>query len=98
EGQYELAGTLGLAQEGWQIEVPRCPNGNRLVFVDTAYTDGVLTIKTSVPVFENGLWVAGAPIDVPEGRWIDVRLHEVPIEPEEVPEHIAEEENNDPVD
>lgn len=77
-GTYALAGTLGLAQDGWQIEVPRDHNGNRLCHVATRWARGVLTVTVTDPVWRNGTWVAGAPADVPEGRWIDIRLHEAP--------------------
>ena len=77
-GVYRLSGTLGLAQQGWQIEVPQDHNGNRLCHVLTEW-DGdamVLTVRVATPVWSDGRWVAGEPIDVPEGRWIDIRLHE----------------------
>ena len=77
-GLYRITGTLGLAQSGWQIELPRDLNGNRLIHVDTAWTDGVLTITTAVPQWSDGRWIAGDPLDVPESRWVDVRLHEAP--------------------
>lgn len=75
-GLYQISSTLGLAQEGWQIEVPRDHNGNILCHVATAWAAGVLTVTVSEPLWDNGCWVAGDPIDVPAGRWIDIRLHE----------------------
>ena len=82
-GLYQISGTLGLAQEGWQIEVPRDHNGNRLCFVAAAWADDVLTVTVSEPLWQDGRWIAGDPIDVPTGRWIDIRLHEEPIEEHE---------------
>ncbi|GGE08263.1 hypothetical protein SAMN05421774_102494 [Gemmobacter megaterium] len=79
-GVYQITGSLGLAQSGWQIEVPRDHNGNRLVHVATGWADGVLTIAIAEPVWDNGLWIAGAPMDVPGGRWVDVRLQEAEAE------------------
>ena len=79
-GLYQISSTLGLAQEGWQIEVPRDHNGNILCHVATAWAAGVLTVTVSEPLWDNGRWVAGDPIDVPAGRWIDIRLHEEPVE------------------
>ncbi|GGE24319.1 hypothetical protein SAMN05421774_10859 [Gemmobacter megaterium] len=78
-GVYQITGSLGLAQSGWQIEVPRDHNGNRLCHVTTGWADGVLTITVAEPVWDNGLWIAGNPIDVPGGRWVDVRLHEAEV-------------------
>lgn len=79
-GLYQISSTLGLAQEGWQIEVPRDHNGNILCHVATAWAAGVLTVTVSEPLWDNGRWVAGDPVDVPAGRWIDIRLHEEPVE------------------
>lgn len=75
-GVYRLAGTPGLAQEGWRIEVPRDHNGNRLCHVGTDWRNGILTVTVATPLWDAGRWVAGDPIDVPKGRWIDIRLHE----------------------
>ncbi|MBJ2154076.1 pyocin knob domain-containing protein [Paracoccus sp. IB05] len=77
-GVYAITGTQGLAQTGWQIEVPKDHNGNRLCHIATGWAGGVLTISVSEPQWSDGNWIAGAPVDVPEGRWIDLRLHEDP--------------------
>ncbi len=83
-GVYQLKGSLGLAKEGWTIEVPQDVNGNRLCFVETATdSDGVITVKISKRRFaiDTATVVAGEAMDIPEGRWIDLRLtmpvHEV---------------------
>lgn len=83
-GSYRITGTLGLAQSGWQVEVPRDFNGNNLCFVDIGMAGGALTVQVSEPVWDNGRWIAGDPIDVPDGRWIDIRLHEeTPVDPDD---------------
>lgn len=74
-GHYTVGDTQGLAQEGWQIEIPRDHNGNRLVAVDTEWSGGVLTVLVGEPVWDDGRIVRGAPVDVPAGRWIDLRMH-----------------------
>ncbi|MCO9110791.1 phage tail protein, partial [Acinetobacter baumannii] len=85
-GDYLLKGSLGFAQEGWYIEVPKDANGNTIVAVvyDTL-ENGDLSIKTFKRKFDFELAAVVAdlelPIDIPEGRWIDIRLHEEP-EPE----------------
>nr|EKV2454625.1 phage tail protein [Acinetobacter baumannii] len=85
-GDYLLKGSLGFAQEGWYIEVPKDANGNTIVAVvyDTL-ENGDLSIKTYKRKFDFELAAVVAdlelPIDIPEGRWIDIRLHEEP-EPE----------------
>ncbi|RZG28859.1 phage tail protein [Acinetobacter baumannii] len=88
-GDYLLKGSLGFAQEGWYIEVPKDANGNTIVAVvyDTL-ENGDLSIKTYKRKFDFELAAVVAdlelPIDIPEGRWIDIRLHEEP-EPEPEP-------------
>ncbi|KQE95407.1 phage tail protein [Acinetobacter baumannii] len=88
-GDYLLKGSLGFAQEGWYIEVPKDANGNTIVAVvyDTL-ENGDLSIKTYKRKFDFELAAVVAdleiPMDIPEGRWIDIRLHEEPEpEPEE---------------
>ncbi|BEN12103.1 hypothetical protein SMETP3_25910 [Serratia marcescens] len=76
-GVYQLNGSLGLAKEGWTIEVPQDINGNRLCFVETATdSDGGITVKISKRRFDidTATVVAGEAMDIPEGRWIDLRL------------------------
>ena len=75
-GRYEITGAEGLADEGWQMEIPQDNNGNRLCFVETSYADGVLTVQVSKKAFDagSGNFVAGEPMEVPSGRWIDIRL------------------------
>ncbi|WP_447878641.1 pyocin knob domain-containing protein [Serratia fonticola] len=82
-GVYEVKGSLGFALEGWNIEVPQDVNGNRLCFVATeAAEDGTITVKVSKRRFDidTAAIVAGEPMDIPEGRWIDLRLEMPPVE------------------
>ncbi|KRI62290.1 phage tail protein [Acinetobacter pittii] len=87
-GDYLLKGSLGFAQEGWYIEVPKDANGNTIVAVvyDTL-ENGDISIKTYKRKFDFELAAVLAdlemPIDIPEARWVDIRLHEEPeLEPE----------------
>ncbi|HDR2728677.1 TPA: phage tail protein, partial [Enterobacter roggenkampii] len=76
DGRYRISGSDGLAQDGWQIEVPKDINGNRLCFVEvTEGLEGIL-LKVFKPKLdlETGGIIAGESFDIPEGRWIDVRL------------------------
>ncbi|MGX4758511.1 phage tail fiber protein, partial [Acinetobacter baumannii] len=88
-GNYLLKGSLGFAQEGWYVEVPKDANGNTVVAVMyEALENGDISIKTYKRKFdiEQAAIVADLenPMDIPEGRWIDIRLHEEPEpEPEE---------------
>ncbi|MHA7845409.1 pyocin knob domain-containing protein [Serratia sp. D1N4] len=91
-GVYQITGSLGLATEGWQIEIPQDANGNRLVFASTEVDeDGTIRVYTHKRRFdpENAMVVAGEPMDIPEGRWIDLRLS-MPAQPE--PEIVEPEE------
>ncbi|HBC3628197.1 TPA: phage tail protein [Acinetobacter baumannii] len=94
-GDYLLKGSLGFAQEGWYIEVPKDANGNTIVAVvyDTL-ENGDLSIKTFKRKFDFELAAVVAdlelPIDIPEGRWIDIRLHEEPEPEPEVEETLSE--------
>lgn len=80
-GDYLLKGSLGFAQEGWYIEVPKDANGNTIVAVvyDTL-ENGDISIKTYKRKFDFELAAVVAdlemPMDIPEARWVDIRLHE----------------------
>lgn len=89
-GDYLVKGSLGFAQEGWYIETPKDANGNVLVAVvyeQLANTD--LSIKTYAKKFddETGDIVPNLlkPRDIPTGRFISLRLHELPKEPPVMP-------------
>ncbi|EXB27665.1 putative tail fiber [Acinetobacter baumannii 1437282] len=83
-GDYLLKGSLGLAQEGWYIEIPKDANGNTVVAVlYETLENGDISIKTYKRKFDFDIAAVVAdldnPLDIPAGRWIDVRLHEEPI-------------------
>lgn len=94
-GDYLIKGSLGFAQEGWYIEMPKDANGNVLVAV--AYKqleNNDISIKTYkkkfdietasiVPDLEN-------PIDIPVGRNIDIRFHEEIVLEETLPDDIEQ--------
>lgn len=76
-GVYKVTGSLGLHDTGWTIEVPQDSNGNRLCFVDTKTTKtGIITVSVFNRKFDvdSAMVVAGEAMDIPEGRWIDLRL------------------------
>ncbi|WP_432465957.1 hypothetical protein ACNZ3Z_07780 [Enterobacter kobei] len=77
EGVYIVSGSNGLNTDGWTVEIPQDINGNFLCFVNTTTADdGVLTVSVFRRRFdvETAMVVAGDPMDIPEGRWIDLRL------------------------
>ena len=74
-GVYRVTGSLGFATDGWYIETPADANGNKLLFVEyEQYHSGDILIKTFSPDYSTGRCMAGEPKDIPEGRWIDLRL------------------------
>ncbi|MGQ7243715.1 phage tail fiber protein [Salinicola sp. V024] len=85
-GVYTVSGSLGFASDGWTIEIPQDVNGNRLCFVETETAeDKTITVRTFSRKFDfnTAMIVAGDPVDIPDGRWIDLRLSMPVDEPEE---------------
>ena len=92
-GDYLIKGSLGFAQEGWYIETPKDANGNVLVaVVYKQLENNDISIKTYVKKFddETGDIVANLtkPRDIPTGRFISLRLHELPKEPPVMPTEV----------
>jgi hypothetical protein len=80
-GHYLIRNTLGFAQQGWYIENPKDANGNVKVFVEyEQLADNTLEIKTFEPNHSTGKITGGEPADIPETRWIDLRLEAEPVE------------------
>ncbi|HHA2053496.1 TPA: phage tail protein [Enterobacter hormaechei subsp. xiangfangensis] len=80
-GVYVLAGSTGLASEGWQLLPPMDPSGmGELGVVEAEQTDnGELIIrlfKRKFMLSDDGEMIKtkGELIDVPANSWIDVRL------------------------
>ena len=82
-GDYLVKGSLGFAQEGWYIEMPKDANGNVLVaVVYEQLANNDISVKTYAKKFdeETGDVVANTakPRDIPSTRWIDLRLQALP--------------------
>ena len=81
-GDYLIKGSTGFAQEGWYIETPKDANGNLLVaVVYEQLENGDISVKTyDYMLNKKGRIVADTetPLDIPETRWIDIRLQELP--------------------
>lgn len=81
-GDYLIKGSLGFAQEGWYIEMPKDANGNVLVAViyeQLANND--ISVKTyDYMLNKKGRIVPDleTPLDIPSTRWIDLRLQALP--------------------
>lgn len=82
-GDYLVKGSLGFAQEGWYVETPKDANGNVLfsVLYETL-ENGDISFKTYKKKFdlETASIVADLekPVDITTGRWIDIRLQQLP--------------------
>lgn len=80
-GNYLVKGSLGFAQESWYIEMPKDANGNVLVaVVYEQLENNDISIKTyDYMLNKKGRIVPDTetPLDIPEGRCINLRLHEV---------------------
>ena len=99
-GNYLVKGSLGFAQEGWYIETPKDANGNVLVaVVYEQLTNNDLSIKTYAKKFddETGDIVPNLlkPRDIPTGRFISLRLHELPKELPEMPDDTQTEQSDE---
>ncbi|NAR78978.1 phage tail protein [Acinetobacter haemolyticus] len=82
-GDYLIKGSSGFAQEGWYIETPKDANGNLLVaVVYEQLENGDISVKAYDYMLNNkGRIVADTetPLDIPEARWIDLRLQEIEV-------------------
>lgn len=81
-GDYLVKGSLGFAQEGWYIEMPKDANGNVLVaVVYEQLANNDISVKTyDYMLNKKGRIVPDleTPLDIPETRWIDLRLQALP--------------------
>ena len=86
EGVYRLTGVPPLATKGWTYEVPR-DAGGPLCLLRTEYfpADQALVVRTYAPRHRDGELVRGRPLDVPAGRWVDLRFWEPEAEGETPP-------------
>lgn len=79
-GDYLIKNTNGFSAGGWYIELPQDANGNKLFAVLYKQLEsGDISVKTYQKKFdpETASIVADTskPIDIKEGRWIDIRLN-----------------------
>lgn len=84
-GEYLISGSLGFAQEGWYIETPKDANGNVLFsVVYEQLENNDISVKTYKKKFdvETASIVPDLDksVDITEGRFISLRLQELPHE------------------
>ena len=82
-GDYLIKGSTDLSNDGWYIETPKDANGNVLVaVVYEQLENGDISVKTyDYMLNKKGRIVADTetPLDIPESRWIDLRLQEIEV-------------------
>ena len=85
EGVYKISGVLSFnSDQKWDIEVPLDINKQPSIWVDYEIDPtGDITLKTyhrthpNSPVFARNIkegYSDGDPIDIPDGRWVDLRV------------------------
>lgn len=83
-GDYTITTASGLSTDGWYIELPKDMNGNPKVAVTLSEVDGVIRLKSYKRMFSMETFTfepdLDNPLDIPDGRWIDLRLNEIPVE------------------
>lgn len=83
-GDYTITTVSGLSTDGWYIELPKDMNGNPKVAVTLQETNGVISLKSYKRIFSMETFTfvpdLNEPLDIPDGRWIDLRLNEIPVE------------------
>ena len=81
-GDYLIKNSTGFSNDGWYIETPKDANGNLLVaVVYEQLENGDISVKTyDYMLNKKGRIVVDTetPLDIPENRWIDLRLQELP--------------------
>jgi len=86
-GDYTITTVSGLSTDGWYIELPKDMNGNPKVAVTLSEVDGVISLKSYKRIFSMETFTfepdLDNPLDIPDDRWIDLRLNEIPVEIED---------------
>lgn len=87
-GDYTITTVSGLSTDGWYIELPKDMNGNPKVAVTLSEVDGVISLKSYKRIFSMQTFTfepdLNEPLDIPDTRWIDLRLNEIPVDPSEL--------------
>lgn len=95
-GVYQVSGVMGFnADTAWHIEVPKDENGQPLIWIDYEVSeDGDITVRSyhrthpNSPAFAQNILPDhqdGDPIDIPAGRWLDLRVQVYGVEKEPEP-------------
>lgn len=88
-GDYTIKTISGLSTDGWYLELPKDLNGNPKVAVTLSESNGTINLKSYKRIFSMETFTftpdLDQPLDIPDGRWIDLRLNEIEM-PDILPE------------
>lgn len=83
-GDYTIEGTTGLRENDWQIVIPKDDHDNQLIAFTLEDDNGTIHLKAYKRTFSMQTFTFGpdleAPMDIPEGRWVDLHFNDLPQE------------------
>lgn len=86
-GDYTIEGTTGLRENDWQIVIPEDDHRNQLIAFTIEDNDGAIHLKTYKRTFSMETFTFGpdlsTPLDIPEGRWVDLHFNDLPEQTDE---------------
>ena len=97
-GDYTIKGTTGIrgGKEDWTINIPKDNHDNQLIaFTMEEEEGGIVHLKTYKRVFSMETFTFGpdlnTPIDIPDGRWVDLHFNDLPQEQSDEPIEVINE-------
>ena len=83
-GDYTIEGTTGLRENDWQIVIPKDDHDNQLIAFTIEDDNGTIRLKTYKRTFNMTTFMfepdLKTPLDIPEGRWVDLHFNDLPQE------------------
>lgn len=83
-GDYTIEGTTGLRENDWQIVIPEDDHKNQMIAFTIEDDNGTIHLKTYKRTFSMETFLFGpdlsAPVDIPDGRWVDLHFNDLPQE------------------
>lgn len=86
-GDYTVKGTTGIrdGREDWTINIPKDNHDNQLIaFTMEEEEGGIVHLKTYKRTFNMTTFMfepdLNTPVDIPDGRWVDLHFNDIPQE------------------
>lgn len=83
-GDYTIEGTTGLRENDWQIVIPKDDHDNQLIAFTIEDDNGIIYLKTYKRTFNMTTFMfepdLSEPMDIPDGRWVDLHFNDLPQE------------------